>query len=183
MAQWNTINGDAVESLRRCCCEWGLKASGRPLGHHQIWARDSMIASLCALPGPRPADSGRDAGESLAAEGLSRARRSDPEQYRLCEPASQFPRVCRRGTVVIIRSTLLAPDIEVVRAVLCWYEYQNVHQGGLLSMSEASQLTGLTSCTRGMGLDLNCLYAMALRKRRDSLRRQTKAIVLIVAVR
>ena len=40
--------GDAVESLRRCCCPWGLKASGRAVGHHQIWARDSMIASLGA---------------------------------------------------------------------------------------------------------------------------------------
>src|SRR5689334_13221326 len=48
VAQVDTVYGDAVESLRRCCCPWGLKASGRPLGHHQIWARDSMITALGA---------------------------------------------------------------------------------------------------------------------------------------
>ena len=48
VAQIDATYGDAIESLRRCCCEWGLKASGRPFGHHQIWTRDSMIASLGA---------------------------------------------------------------------------------------------------------------------------------------
>ena len=46
MAQVDTTYSDAVESLRRCCSPAGLKASGRPVGHHQIWTRDSMIAAL-----------------------------------------------------------------------------------------------------------------------------------------
>ena len=39
---------EAIESLRLCCSSSGLKASGKPKGHHQIWARDSMIALIGA---------------------------------------------------------------------------------------------------------------------------------------
>jgi hypothetical protein len=63
----------------------------------------------------------------------------------------------------IIGSALLAPNPEVVREVLRWYEYQDVDQSGLLSMQEASDWQDLF-CTRGKGLYLNCLYVMALRR-------------------
>ena len=63
----------------------------------------------------------------------------------------------------IIGSTLLAPDPAVIREVLCWYEYQDVDQSGLLSMQEGSDWQDLF-CTRGKGLYLNCLYVMALRR-------------------
>jgi hypothetical protein len=62
----------------------------------------------------------------------------------------------------IVGSSLLAPDPDVVREVLCWYEYQDVDQSGLLSMQEASDWQDLF-CTRGKGLYLNCLYVIALR--------------------
>ena len=58
---------------------------------------------------------------------------------------------------------LLAPDPDVVREVLCWYEYQDVDQSGLLSMQEGSDWQDLF-CTRGKGLYLNCLYVLALRR-------------------
>ncbi len=62
----------------------------------------------------------------------------------------------------IVGSTLLAPDADVVREVLRWYEYQDVDQSGLLSMQEASDWQDLF-CTRGKGLYLNCLYVLTLR--------------------
>ncbi len=36
----------AETSLRTCVHPAGLKASGRRLGHHQVWTRDAMIALL-----------------------------------------------------------------------------------------------------------------------------------------
>lgn len=62
----------------------------------------------------------------------------------------------------IVGSTLLAPDREVIREVLRWYENQDVDQSGLLSMQESSDWQDLF-CTRGKGLYLNCLYVLALR--------------------
>ena len=62
----------------------------------------------------------------------------------------------------IIGSTLLAPDPAAARAVLRWYECQDVDQSGLLSMQEGSDWQDLF-CTRGKGLYLNCLYVLALR--------------------
>ncbi len=62
----------------------------------------------------------------------------------------------------IAGSSLLAPDPQVIREILGWYECQDVDQSGLLSMQEASDWQDLF-CTRGKGLYLNCLYVLALR--------------------
>ena len=62
----------------------------------------------------------------------------------------------------IIGSSLLAHDPATVRAVLDWYQCQDVDQSGLLSMQESSDWQDLF-CTRGKGLYLNCLYVLALR--------------------
>ena len=83
----------------------------------------------------------------------------------------------------IIGSTLLAPDREVIREILHWYEYQDVDHSGLLSLQEASDWQDLF-CTRGKGLYLNCLYVMALRRaaelfdsdERDGLRRKADLV-------
>ncbi len=63
----------------------------------------------------------------------------------------------------VIGGSFLTPDLNVVREVLCWYEYQDVDQSGLLSMQESSDWQDLF-CTRGKGLYLNCLYVLALRR-------------------
>ncbi len=63
----------------------------------------------------------------------------------------------------IIGSTLMAPEPDIIREVLCWYESQDVDQTGLLSMQEASDWQDLF-CTRGKGLSLNCLYVIALQR-------------------
>jgi hypothetical protein len=62
----------------------------------------------------------------------------------------------------IVGSALLDPDPATVRAILAWYECQDVDQSGLLSMQESADWQDLF-CTRGKGLYLNCLYVLALR--------------------
>jgi len=151
----------AIESLRRCCCQWGLNASGRLVGHHQIWARDSMIALL----GARFVQDSEIQEALQSSISLLRDRRG---------PNGAIPNNVASGTLPnfrayadgglwwIVGSTLLAPDADVVREVLRWYEYQDVDQSGLLSMQEASDWQDLF-CTRGKGLYLNCLYVLTLR--------------------
>ena len=38
----------AVSVLKLCATDAGMKASGSRVGHHQVWARDSMITLLGA---------------------------------------------------------------------------------------------------------------------------------------
>lgn len=154
---------DAVESLRRCCGPWGLKASGRPKGHHQIWARDSMIAAL----GARFVDDSQIQEAIRASIAMLKTHRGRggaiPNNVDCATLRPNFRAYADGGLWWIIASTLLAPDPEVVREVLGWYEYQDVDQSGLLSMQEASDWQDLF-CTRGKGLYLNCLYVLALRR-------------------
>jgi glycogen debranching enzyme len=132
------------------------------VGHHQVWARDSMIALLGA----------RFVEDSEIQEAL-RSSISLLRQHR--GPQGAIPNNVDSGTLLpnfrayadgglwwIIGSTLLAPDADGVREVLRWYEYQDVDQSGLLSMQEASDWQDLF-CTRGKGLYLNCLYVLTLR--------------------
>ena len=80
--------------------------------------------------------------------------------------AANFRAYADGGLWWVVGSALFAsqvpPDLEVVRDVLRWYEYQDVDQSGFLSMQEGSDWQDLF-CTRGKGLYLNCLYVMALR--------------------
>ena len=152
-----------METLRRCCCPWGLKASGRLTGHQQIWARDSMIALLGGRFTPDEQIQGAlRASLSLLKECRGRGgaipNNVDPATLR-----PNFRAYADGGLWWIIGSTLLAPDPDVVREILRWYEYQDVDQSGLLSMQEGSDWQDLF-CTRGKGLYLNCLYVMALRR-------------------
>ena len=62
----------------------------------------------------------------------------------------------------VVGSTVLAPDLSAIARVLEWYSCQDVDQSGLLSMQESSDWQDLF-CTRGKGLYLNSLYAIALR--------------------
>lgn len=163
VTQVDATYADAIESLRRCCCQWGLKASGRPLGHHQIWARDSMIASL----GARFAQDDQIQQALQASLSLLKEHRGPrgaiPNNVDCATLRPNFRAYADGGLWWIVAGTLLRPDLDVVREVLCWYEYQEVDQSGLLSMQESSDWQDLF-CTRGKGLYLNCLYVMALRR-------------------
>jgi glycogen debranching enzyme len=163
VTQVDATYADAIESLRRCCCEWGLKASGRPLGHHQIWARDSMIASLGArLVQDDQIQHAIQASVSLLKEHRG-PRGAIPNNVDCATLRPNFRAYADGGLWWIVAGTLLAPDLDVVREVLGWYECQDVDQSGLLSMQESSDWQDLF-CTRGKGLYLNCLYVMALRR-------------------
>lgn len=109
---------DAVESLRRCCGPWGLKASGRPKGHHQIWARDSMIAAL----GARFVDDSQIQEAIRASIVLLKTHRGRggaiPNNVACATLRPNFRAYADGGLWWIIASTLLAPDLEVVREVL-----------------------------------------------------------------
>ena len=163
MDQVDATYAAAIDSLRRCCCQWGLKASGGPLGHRQIWARDSMIASL----GARFAQDSEIQEAIHASLSLLKDRRGPggaiPNNVDCATLHPNFRAYADGGLWWIIGSTLLAPDLAVIREVLRWYEYQDVDQSGLLSMQEGSDWQDLF-CTRGKGLYLNCLYVMALRR-------------------
>jgi len=163
LTQVDTTYGAAIESLRRCCCQWGLKASGRPLGHHQIWARDSMIASL----GARFVEDNQIQEAIQASLSLLKEHRGPrggiPNNVDCATLRPNFRAYADGGLWWIVASSLLTPDLAVVREVLCWYEHQDVDQSGLLSMQESSDWQDLF-CTRGKGLYLNCLYVLALRR-------------------
>jgi hypothetical protein len=164
----DTTYGDAIESLRLCCCPWGLKASGRPLGHHQVWARDSMIASL----GARFALDDQIQEAIRASISLLKNHRGPggaiPNNVDCETLRPNFRAYADGGLWWIVTSSLFAPDLsvpdlDVVQEVLHWYAHQDVDQSGLLSMQESSDWQDLF-CTRGKGLYLNCLYVIALRR-------------------
>lgn len=158
----DAIYRDAVEALKRCCIPQGLKASGRRVGHHQVWARDSMIAAL----GGRLVQDDEIQRALRASLFLLRDHRSStgaiPNNVDGATLRPNFRAYVDGGLWWVIANTLLAPDPDTVREVLRWYEYQDVNQSGLLSMQESSDWQDLF-CTRGQGLYLNCLYVLALR--------------------
>ena len=158
----DAVYGSAIESIRRCCTPWGLRASGGPVGHHQVWARDSVIASLGARL-VKDDEIQRALRSSIA---LLRQHQASagaiPNNVDCATLRPNFRAYADSGLWWIIGSALLAWDPTPVRAVLEWYECQDVDQSGLLSMQESSDWQDLF-CTRGKGLYLNCLYVLALR--------------------
>jgi len=158
----DTVYGSAIDAIRRCCSPWGLKASGRSVGHREIWARDSMIASLGArLVKDSEIQAALRAGVALLKQKQAAAG-AIPNNVDCVTLRPNFRAYADGGLWWIIGSTLLAPDPDAVRTVLRWYECQDVDQSGLLSMQESSDWQDLF-CTRGKGLYLNCLYVLALR--------------------
>jgi hypothetical protein len=151
----------AIESLRRCAHPTGLNASGRRVGHHQIWARDAMIATL--------------GGVLTTDEVILEACKASVQQLKAhqapngCIPNNvnpdtgkpNFRAYADGGLWWIVGSSLIEPEPETTNRILHWYACQDVDQSGLISMQESADWQDLF-CTRGKGLYLNCLYVMAL---------------------
>ena len=156
------VYSSAIQTLRRCSHPLGLQASGRSVGHHQVWARDSMITAL----GARLVDDGEIQAALRASVSILKMHRTAqgaiPNNVDCVSGRPNYRAYADGGLWWIIGSTLLAPDPVVVREVLRWYECQDVDQTDMLSMQEASDWQDLF-CTRGKGLYLNCLYVLALR--------------------
>jgi glycogen debranching enzyme len=162
MNRTESVYGKAIEAIRTCCCRLGLKASGRSVGHHQIWARDSVISSLGARLVPDEEIQGA-LRASIALLAHHQTPAGEIPNNIDCETGRpNFRAYADTGLWWIIGSALLAPDRNRIRAILRWYECQNVDQSGLLSIQEGSDWQDLF-CTRGKGLYVNCLYVLALR--------------------
>lgn len=155
-------NIDAIPVLKLCSTDTGMKASGCPLGHHQVWARDSMIALL----GARFAGDAQIRTALEASIAILRSKQSTsgaiPNNVDCATLRPNFRAYADAGLWWIIGSSLLAPNPETTSAILHWYACQDVNQSGLLSMQESADWQDLF-CTRGKGLYLNCLYVLALR--------------------
>src|SRR5579872_245906 len=103
----------AVAILRLCSTPNGLMASGNPLGHHQVWARDSMIALL----GARFAEDEQiQASLRASIEVLSRKRAANgeiPNNVDATTLKPNFRAYADAGLWWIIGSSLIAPDPDV----------------------------------------------------------------------
>ena len=84
-----------------------------------------------------------------------------PNNVDVATSRANFRAYADAGLWWIIGGSLLDPDLSTIRAVLRWYECQDVDQSGLLSMQESADWQDLF-CTRGKGLTLNCLHVIAL---------------------
>jgi hypothetical protein len=151
----------AVAVLKLCATSAGLKASGSLVGHHQVWARDSMITLL----GARFVQDDQIQAALHASIALLRQKQAPggaiPNNVDCATLRPNFRAYADAGLWWIIGSNLLAPDRGITAALLNWYTCQDVDQSGLLSMQEGADWQDLF-CTRGKGLYLNCLYVIAL---------------------
>lgn len=155
-------NAEAAAVIKLCSTPDGLMASGAAIGHHQVWARDSMITLLGAR---FVKDEQIQSALRASVELLSRKQAPNgqiPNNVDCATLKPNFRAYADAGLWWIIGSELVAPDAAVSSSILRWYECQDVDQSGLISMQEAADWQDLF-CTRGKGLYLNCLYVLALR--------------------
>lgn len=121
---------------------------------------------MIALLGARLAgdDTVRDAlRQSIATLSAKRAASGAiPNNVESTTGRPNFRAYADAGLWWIIGSALMTPAPATARAILHWYECQDVDQSGLVSMQEGADWQDLF-CTRGKGLYLNCLYVLALR--------------------
>lgn len=173
----NDVEAQAVEILKRCVTPAGLQASGNAVGHHQIWARDTMIALL----GARFAHDASIDAALQSSVGVLRSKQTPagaiPNNVDTATGRANFRAYADSGLWWIVGSSILNPDPVTSAAILNWYACQDVDRTGILSMQEGADWQDLF-CTRGKGLYLNCLYVLALRAAgRDEQAQQVSAIV------
>jgi hypothetical protein len=153
---------EAAAVIKLCSTPDGLMASGAAIGHHQVWARDSMITLL----GARFVEDGQiQSALRASVELLSRKQAASgqiPNNVDCATLKPNFRAYADAGLWWIIGSSLIAPDEAVTSSILRWYECQDVDQSRLISMQESADWQDLF-CTRGKGLYVNCLYVLALR--------------------
>lgn len=153
---------EAAAVLKLCSTPDGMMASGGAIGHHQVWARDSMITLL----GARFAQDGQiQTALRASVELLSRKQAPSgqiPNNVDSATLRANFRAYADAGLWWIIGSSLIAPDEAVSSSILRWYECHDIDQSGLISMQEGADWQDLF-CTRGKGLYVNCLYVLALR--------------------
>jgi glycogen debranching enzyme len=158
----DTQRGRAVEVLLCCSHATGIKGSGARVGHHQVWARDSMITALGALT------LGDPIVEKALRASLETLRRNQshtgaiPNHVDVVSGKPNFRAYADGGLWYVVGNCLLAPSLPSVMRLLRWYSCQDVDNTGLISIQEASDWQDLF-CTHGKGLYVNCLHVIALK--------------------
>ena len=161
-----------------------MKASACRIGHHQVWARDSMITLL----GARFAQDDQIQTALRASVALLRSKQSSAGAIPImstCDAPPDFRAYADGGLWWIIGSSTARarPRRGLFRSPLVCVP--DVDQSGLISMQESADWQDLF-CTRGKGLYLNCLYVLpyaplgqANRHATYSLPRQNQSFFLV----
>ncbi|MEK7639563.1 MAG: glycoside hydrolase 100 family protein [Patescibacteria group bacterium] len=160
----------ALDVLRRCVHPLGLQASANSSLYRKVWARDSMITLLGALP--------------FADAKLHRAfRQSLQTLVRFQAPLGQIPNYVDTvtgkatfrayadgglwfviGAAAYGRQTkdwaFVRKIFPNIQRVLAWYATQSPDRSGFITMDEAADWEDIFG-VRGKGLTVNVLYAHA----------------------
>ena len=160
-------SSEAAAVIKLCSTPDGLMASGAAMGHHQVWARDSMITLL----GARFVEDDQIQAALRASIELLRRKQAPSGAFPITWTAPRSGRISAPmpmpdcgGSSAVHCSRRTPPP---TAAILDWYACQDVDQSGLISMQESADWQDLF-CTRGKGLYLNCLYVLALARRRPA---------------
>src|SRR3954454_2272990 len=115
----------ALDSLRPCTFERGLRASAGRTGHRQVWARDSMIALL----GGSLTDDGQISDALLASLELLHSRQAAtgaiPNNVDSVSLRPNFRAYADGGLWWVIGSSIIGPDLDTIRRIFSWYKCQD----------------------------------------------------------
>lgn len=170
--------------LRRCVSRLGFKASARPDGYVQVWARDSMITSLGALLLDDPVLDRAVRASIKTLQQHQTALGVIPNNVDVRSGRPNFQAYADGGLWFVVGTAayvktknddrLLRSTWPAIERALRWYAHQDGNQSGLIAIQEASDWEDLLA-VRGTALTVNCLYALALRQAGDLAQRLGRA--------
>lgn len=162
----------AIKVLKNCVNAHGIKASAKPSGYPQVWARDSMITLLGAsfIDDAKVLQSIKSSIKILAKNQTSLGEIPNNVDVRTLKP--NFQAYADGGLWFVIGNSFYykkTSDIDflkhhypAIQKTLTWYEYQDVDQVNLITTTEASDWED-TLANRGKVLCVNSLYYIALK--------------------
>ncbi len=163
----------ALEVLRECESDLGLKASALDEGYHQVWGRDSMISSLGILltDDHTLQEASRKSLETLRAFQTELGLIPNNVDVHVKEADYHAYMDGNFWYVIAVHAffkktndqDFLKEYYPSVKKTLTWLLYQDVDKSGLLSSQEATDWQDQFS-VRGKILYDNVLYYQALRK-------------------
>lgn len=162
----------ALGVLNKCAHPVGIKASANTRGYPHVWARDSMITLLGGI-----LTEDKKIINALKSS-INTLRKNQtklgliPNNIHVKTKKINFQAYADTGLWFIIGNSIFYKQIKdlkflkknysAIKKILRWYEYQDVDQSGLITMSEGSDWEDLFA-VRGKGLYVNVLYYLALR--------------------
>ncbi len=174
----------AHQVLRRCVSRLGFKASARPDGYVQVWARDSMITSLGAMVMEDPVLDRAVRASIKTLQQHQTALGVIPNNVDVRSGRPNFQAYADGGLWFVVGTAayvktkddhrLLRSAWPAIERALRWYAHQDGNQSGLIAIQEASDWEDLLA-VRGTALTVNCLYVLALRAAGDLAQRLGRA--------